>query len=225
MARTLDLQITGFEVGHLEAGFHPITLETSRGPLKTRFYPVPEGTDRVVVTVGGVGGGWDTPAHGLYPRLGRELPEAGIGLLRVCFRNPTLLEEAILDVLGAIAFLEAEGVTQVGLVGHSFGGAVVIQAAAASALVKTVVTLATQGYGSDPVSDLGPRCSILLLHGTGDRVLSPVCSQHAFDQAQEPKELTLYEGAGHGLDEAAEEVHRRVHDWLVRRLSDRGAAD
>ncbi|MNK58833.1 Alpha/beta hydrolase family protein [compost metagenome] len=225
MARTLELQVTGFEVGHAQHGYHPITLESTRGPILTRLYPVPEGTERAVITVGGVGGGWDTPARDLYPWLGTALPTEGIALCRVRFRHPTVLEEAVLDVLAAIAFLEAEGVTQVGLVGHSFGGAVVIQAAALAPQVRTVVTLATQGYGADPASELGPRCSLLLLHGTADRVLSPVCSQHAFEGAREPKEIALYEGAGHGLDEAAEAVRLRVHDWLVARLSERGGID
>lgn len=225
MAGTLELQVTGFEVGHLQHGYHPVTLESSRGPILTRLYPVPEGSDRAVITVGGVGGGWDTPARDLYPHLGTALPDAGIALYRVRFRHPTVLEEAILDVLAALAFLEAEGVTQVGLVGHSFGGAVAIQAAAASPLVRTVVTLATQGYGADPASELGPRCSLLLLHGTADRVLSPVCSEHAYASARDPKEIILYEGAGHGLDEVAGEVHQRVFDWLVTRLSEQRATD
>lgn len=225
MAKSLELQVTGFEVGHLQHGYHPTTLESSRGPILTRLYPVPEGTERAVITVGGVGGGWDTPAHDLYPRLGSALPGDGIALLRVRFRHPTVLEEAILDVLAALAFLEAEGVREAGLVGHSFGGAVVIQAAAMSPMVRTVVTLATQGFGADAASELGPRCSLLLLHGTGDRVLSPACSQHAYALAHDPKEITLYEGAGHGLDSVAEEVRQRVHDWLVARLSDHGGAD
>lgn len=225
MPKTIDLQVTGFEVGQQQSGYHPITLESNRGQILTRLYPVPEGTERAVITVGGVGGSWDTPARDLYPRLGSELPDAGIALCRVRFRHPTVLEEAILDVLATLAFLEAEGVRQVGLVGHSFGGAVVIQAAASSKLVRTVVTLATQGYGADPASELGPHCSLLLIHGTADRVLTPACSQHAFAEARDPKELMLYEGAGHGLETVSEEVHQKVLTWLVTQLSDRDAAD
>ncbi len=225
MARTIDMQVTGFEVGQERSGFHPVTLETSRGPIRCRLYPVPEGSERAVITVGGVGGGWDTPAQDLYPRLGSDLPSAGIALCRLCFRHPTVLEEAVLDVLATLAFLEAEGVKQIGLVGHSFGGAVVIQAAASSPKVRTVVTLATQGYGADPASALGPRCALLLLHGTGDRVLSPACSESIFERARDPKELVLYEGAGHGLDEVAEAVHTRVREWLVARLPEQGGAD
>jgi hypothetical protein len=45
-----------------------------------------------------LGGGWDTPAKELCPRLAVRLQEDGIGSLRVRFRNPTDSEEAVHDV-------------------------------------------------------------------------------------------------------------------------------
>jgi hypothetical protein len=56
-------------------------------------------------------------------------------------------------------------VQHVALTGHSFGGAVVIQAAAHSDAVRTCVPMSTQTYGVDPARELSPRCSILLAHG------------------------------------------------------------
>src|SRR5437868_2510401 len=107
-------------------------------PAPTR----PVDTRRRSVTVGDAARlgrrGWDTPAHGLYPRLCRELRPLGLASLRVRFRDPTCLPAAVLDVLAAAAFLAGEGVTAVGLVGHSFGGAVVIRAAALVPAVRTV---------------------------------------------------------------------------------------
>jgi hypothetical protein len=50
----------------------------------------------------------------------------------VRFRHPTRLEESILDVLAGINYLQSEGMKVIALTGHSFGGAVVIQAAAIS---------------------------------------------------------------------------------------------
>ena len=40
--------------------------------------------------------------------------------------------------------------------------------------------------------------------------------------AREPKEVALLDGAGHALDEAAEEVHRRTVEWLGRHLAPDG---
>jgi hypothetical protein len=147
------------------------------------------------------------------------LRKEGIASLRVRYRNPTDLEESILDVLAGLTYLQDEGIKEFALVGHSFGGAVVIQAAAQSPGIRTVVTLATQSYGADPVTELATQCSLLLLHGSDDQVLSPHCSQYVYDLALEPKRLILYPNATHGLDEVADEVYLVVRDWIVQQLN------
>jgi dienelactone hydrolase len=200
-----------------EDGYQPIILRTSRGKVECRYYGVPN-AQLGAIWVGGVGGGWDTPAQGLYPRLCKELKEASIASLRVRYRYPTILEEAVHDVLAGIAYLEQEGIESVALTGHSFGGAVVIQAAAASETVRTIVTLATQSYGADSAARLGPRCSTLVIHGTKDEVLPPFCSEYVHQIAREPKQLILYPGARHGLDEVAEELYGVVRKWIVTEL-------
>ena len=87
-------------------------------------------------------------------------------------------------------------------------------------MVGTVVALATQSYGTDAVRGLGPRCSILLMHGTDDAVLAPSNSERVYRLAREPKKLVLLQGAGHVLDEAADEVQRGVREWLLQQLGD-----
>ncbi|MDN7024276.1 hypothetical protein FGU65_05115 [Methanoculleus sp. FWC-SCC1] len=142
----------------------------------------------------------------------------GIGALRVRYRSATNLTEAVLDTAAGVEFLKAEGVTSIGLVGHSFGGAVVIQAAANDDAVDTVVTLATQSLGAAPVSRLKPEASVLVIHGKEDGILPPSSSVSTYQRAHEPKALILYEGAGHMLDEVAGTVSRDVMEWLLGRL-------
>ena len=161
---------------------------------------------------------FDTPARGLYARLSEELTGEGIASLRVKYRHPTILDEAVADVLAGTAFLEMEGVESLAVLGHSFGGAVVIQVASMDPSVRTVVTLATQSYGTEMVHRLGPSCSILLLHGTADRVLPPSSSRFVFDSAREPRAFILYDGAGHGLDETADEIYQEVRNWITEKL-------
>ena len=154
----------------------------------------------------------------LYPRMCQTLLGDGIASLRVRYRQANDLEECVLDVLAGAAFLEAEGVTSVALVGHSFGGAVVINAAAFSPAVRTCVPMSTQTYGAEPARHLGPRCSLLLCHGTADEILPPSCSEYVFRIAKEPKELLLKDGARHGLDEWADELPTILRDWIHRQL-------
>ncbi len=203
--------------GITDEGYMPVRLSTVRGEADARYYESNR-PGRAAIFIGGIGGDFDTPAKGLYPRLCLELMPKGISALRVAFRHPTVLEESVFDVLVALRFLQGKGVTAAGLVGHSFGGAVVIKAAVLSYLVYTVVTLATQCYGSEAAAELKTECSLLLIHGSDDPVLPTYCSSNAYNLARGLKRLSIYEGAGHGLDEFAEEVHKEVFDWIVNAL-------
>jgi dienelactone hydrolase len=186
-----------------------------------RYYYYTAGASNAIIWVDGVGGGWDTPARGLYSHFCKKLIRKDINSLRVRFRYPTDFYKSVLDVIEGIHFLEKQGIESVGLVGHSFGGAVVIQAAtttASSDRVRTVVALSTQSYGAEGVYRLKQGSSVLLIHGSDDKILPPYCSSYVYNLANDPKEIIFYRGATHGLDEAAEHVHQMVYDWLVKHL-------
>ncbi|MDF2728072.1 MAG: dienelactone hydrolase [Nitrososphaera sp.] len=200
-----------------------VKLDTQRGEIVCRYYSsnTHNPASVAVVYVTGVGGGWGTPAIGLYPRLCCSLARIGIDGLRVRYRHPTDLLESVFDTLAGIAFLREEHrIKAIGLVGHSFGGAVVIQAAVqASDIVSTLVTLATQSYGAAHViSKLKHGTSALMIHGSDDKVLPAYCSEEVYQKAHDPKQIVLCQGASHGLDEVSEEVYELVYDWLVNSL-------
>jgi pimeloyl-ACP methyl ester carboxylesterase len=215
---SFEMMVQDVKVSPQQEEYHPVKIITSRGSIHCRYYPV-ENAEKAVIWVGGVGGDWDTPARGLYPQLCQELRSQHIASLRVRYRYSTQLEESILDVLAGITYLQDEGIESLALVGHSFGGAVVIQAAAQCPDVCTVVTLATQAYGADAAAELATRCSILLLHGMADEVLPPDCSQRVYQLALEPKQIVLYPNANHGLDPVADEVYPLVRDWIIQEFS------
>jgi len=213
----LELEIGPLETGQAHDGHQPLLLATSRGAIEMHYYPA-AGAQRAAVWVGGVGGGFDSPARGLYPRLAADLQDQGIASLRVRYRHPTVLLEATLDVLAGLHVLAQMGIDGAGLVGHSFGGAVVIQAAAQMPMVRTVVALATQSYGTGPVANLAPRCSLLLVHGDADRVLSAACAEYVYALAGGSRRLEILSGVDHGLDEAADQVYALVRSWLLQEL-------
>ena len=188
-------------------------------PIEARYHPPLDGAKpgRGAVWVGGAGGGLDGPARGLYPAACRRLQREGVGGLRLHYRYPNELEECVLDTLLGVEFLVTEGTESVALVGHSFGGAVVITAAALSERVRAVVPMSTQTYGTDLAPALAPR-PVLLVHGAADSVLPDICSRRVFAAAREPKELKLYPGAGHGLDEVREELLDLLVGWIPAHL-------
>ena len=200
-----------------EGTYVPLTFATSRGDVLYHYYAVPDARKAVIWVGGGVGEGSicqpiSCPTPGTCP-AGR-----GDRLAARTVSPATELEECVLDVLAGLGWLENEGIERLALVGHSLGGAVVIQAGTASERVRAVVTLATQSYGADAVMELGPDCGILLVHGRADQVLPPQSSEFVFQMAHEPRKLVLYDAAGHGLDEVAVEVEQEVRAWLRERF-------
>jgi alpha-beta hydrolase superfamily lysophospholipase len=194
-----------------------VEIETDRGTTVCQYYES-AGARSGVVMVGGTGGGFDTPARGLYPRLAQDLRNDRISTLRVQYRQPTDLVESTVDMVLGMRYLESRDVSTVGLIGHSLGGAVAVQAAANDPAVRVVVTLATQAAGTEPIAGLPRRTAILLVHGDADTVTSPRSSEEAYRRAHEPRRLVVYEGAGHTLDEAAESLYVEVKAWLLKHL-------
>ena len=187
--------------------------------VTTRYHPVNDGRAGIggAVWVGGAGGGLDGPARGLYPAACRRLRELGVAGLRLHYRHPNHLDECVLDTLLGVEFLANEGVERIAVIGHSFGGAVVIMVGALSERVSAVVPMSTQTYGTQLAAQVSPR-PMLLIHGTADEILPDACSRQVFANAREPKELKLYRGARHGLDEAREEILELLVDWIPRQL-------
>ncbi len=209
----LTLSIESVSAERDDDGSFRIILRTSRGDISCIFTPC-EGQPGVALMVSGAMGGFDGPAGGLYGDLATRLVEKGLSTLRVNYRQPGEFEECVMDVLGALSFVKGIGGGSVVLVGHSFGGAVVIKAGELSPSVAAVAALSSQRFGTSTVENLAPR-PLLLVHGTADTILSHEASQDIYDRARQPKRLSLIEGAGHGLGEARDDLLEMLEMFIV----------
>lgn len=199
----------------------PVSIPSERGSIQAVYHPVPVAGAPAVIWVGGTDGGVDGPADAIYPTVADDLVADGVASLRVAFRvlgSPGNLPEAIHDVAAGVRFLQEHAYSRIGLVGHSFGGAVVIAVAVRSPEVAAVVTLSTQTLGADRVADVSPR-PLLLVHGAEDRRLPPWCSQYLYARAREPRELVLMPGARHSLRQCREELRQLLRHWLGEKLT------
>jgi fermentation-respiration switch protein FrsA (DUF1100 family) len=193
-------------------GAEDICLHTKSGGITCRLHSATHG-NAAVLWVFGAGGGLDGPAGGMYTRLAEYLLPEGISSLRLDYRQPGLLNPCILDVLVGISYLQTLERSRVILAGHSFGGAVVINAGAHSPAVTAVAALSSQSFATESVSELSPR-PLLLMHGTADEVLPDTCSRDIYHRARDPKQLLLYQGCRHGLDDCRDEVDRDLMRWI-----------
>ena len=198
-----------------------LKLPSERGPVPCAYHPPSDSPAAAVIMVGGGDGGLDGPADALYPDLSEDLRARRIVALRVDFRIhqfPGDVDEAVHDVRAGIAFLLEQGIERVGLLGHSFGGAVMIEAGVREPVVASVVTLATQTAGAQRVGELAP-VPLLLIHGLDDIRLSPDCSRILYRMAGEPKRIELLEGARHSLRQRREEVRSMLIEWFMDTLA------
>jgi pimeloyl-ACP methyl ester carboxylesterase len=197
-------------------GMERLRLLTDGGEIACRLHPATEG-DAAVLWVFGAGGGLGGPAGGLYPRLAQRLRSYGVLSLELAWRQPARMAPCVADLLAGLDWLVGQGRRRVALVGHSFGGAVVIAAGAAREEVVAVAALSSQTAGTELAGALAPR-PLLLVHGLADEVLPPACSRDIHRRAAEPKEIILYPGCGHGLDECRDALDRDLFGWLSRVL-------
>ena len=210
----LELSIRGVVANERDDGALDVNIDSSRGPIVGILHPC-EAEPGAAIFVGGALGGLDGPAGGLYPRVAEALVRdaAGLTSLRLHYRQPGDFEECVLDVMAGLSMLKGIGAKRTALVGHSFGAAVVIKAGELAEAVAGVAALSPQLYGTRTVQRLAPK-SLLLAHGTADRMLDCEASRDIYKRANEPKRLVLYEGAGHSLSSCADELFELLCDWL-----------
>jgi uncharacterized protein len=213
------LEALGVEEVMVTPALAHLEIYTMRGLLTILWHGPRDATD-VVLTCGGGMGGVLGPADGVYHSLGRELAEEhGIATLRVGYRKPNDMSRCVHDVAAAGDLASRSGARRFVVVGHSFGGAVAVQAGVVlGAHCRGVITLSTQSAGCEHADELG-QTPLLLLHGTDDEILPPETSSVVRMLAGQC-DLVLLPGNGHLLSQSAVEVHERLVAWIPKRFAD-----
>ena len=210
-----------------------LEVETSPGQRHIEIYTMsglltllrhgPLDAENVVLMVGGAMGGVLGPAEGLYFDLGETLADHGIGTIRIGYRKPSDIDRCVHDVAAAADLATRSGARRFITIGHSFGGAVAVQAGIAFRdHCAGVVTLATQSAGCENAEELGST-PLLLLHGEVDEIL-PMMASQMLQMMAGTGELVVLAGAGHLLTEASEELRERLGTWLPEHFSSHAAA-
>jgi hypothetical protein len=200
-----------------------IVVPSRDGSIAAMWHaPLDERSRGAVLCVGGFDGGFDGPAEGIYGDLAEALPEQGIGVLRLDFRvktSPGPIDDGTIDVLAGIDWLAEQGVERVALIGHSYGGAIVLRAAFRSDVVAGTCALSTQTMGIEPeeVRSLAPH-PLLLIHGGADWRLPPRLSEWVYTLAGEGRELHILNGATHSLRQRRDDLWVLLLDWVDRVL-------
>ncbi|MEZ5281572.1 MAG: hypothetical protein R2770_14020 [Acidimicrobiales bacterium] len=203
-------------------GQRHVEIYTEKGLLSFFRHGPTDATD-VVLMCGGALGGVLGPADGLFFSLAEHFAQLGIGTVRVGYRKPNDLGRCVHDVAAAADLSLRSGAERFVTVGHSFGGAVALNAGVAfGPHCAGVVTLATQSAGCETADQL--IAPLLLLHGDADQLL-PFMASEMVAMLAGKGELVPLHGAGHLLTEAAEELRARLSEWIPARFADHSGPD
>lgn len=195
-----------------------IEIYTMEGLLQVWWFGVPGATD-VALMCGGAMGGVLGPGRSLYFELGRQLAADGRAAMAVSYRRPGDLANCVLDVCAAADLAMRNGAERFVILGHSFGGAVAVQAACTfTAAVAGVITLATQSAGCEAAAQIG-SVPLLLLHGERDSILGPENSSMVQALAGHG-EVRTFPDTDHLMTEAADEIAALSHEWVLARFGE-----
>jgi pimeloyl-ACP methyl ester carboxylesterase len=215
------LQVLAKEQVEVSPGLRHLELYTLAGLLTLLWHGDPD-AESVVVTGGGGMGGLLGPAGGLYHDLGERFAAEGIATIRVGYRRPNDLGRCVHDLAAAADLASRAGARRFVTVGHSFGGAVAIQAGIVLGdHCRGVVTLATQSAGCEDAAAL--TAPLLLLHGDRDEILPPDTSAVVHSLVGHG-ELEVLPGTGHLFTEYHDELRQRLGGWIPARFADAAAA-
>ena len=208
-----QLGVLAMQTVEVDANLDHLEIYTMDG-LLTLMWHGPSDLDNVAVCLGGAMGGLLGPDGGLFHQLGRMLPDLGIGVLRVSYRKPNDLAMCTHDAVAAMELAARHGARRFVPMGHSFGGAVAVQAAAHLDVesVPGVVTFATQSAGCEPIETMADR-NLLYFHGTNDQIL-PFQASQMVQMLAGGGELVLLDGADHALRPKGSEILARLLDHL-----------
>ncbi|KAL9103374.1 MAG: hypothetical protein Q9163_001586 [Psora crenata] len=172
------------------------------------------------ILLSGAGGGVVGPSS-MYLSIAEKLAclTNGIPALRLDYRYPADNQPCVSDLQAAMAYLETNyAINRFVLVGWSFGGAPVFTVGGSDRRVVGCATVASQTASTDGIRTLAPT-PVLLLHGTGDKTLSPYCSQRLYDDygsKEGERTIRLFKGDDHALTRNSLQAEELLCEFIIR---------
>ena len=189
-------------------------------PNYTQQLPNEKGKTAAIL-LSGAGGGVVGPSS-IYLSMADKLAslKQGLPVLRMDYRFPARNKYCVPDVLAAMDYLKrTHEVDRFVLVGWSFGGAPVFTVGGQDSRVVGCATVASQTAETDGVRQVGRRgVPLLLLHGTGDRTLSPQCSNRLYEMygSKGDRKVHYFEDDDHALTRNSKVAETMLCEFIAK---------
>jgi putative redox protein len=182
-----------------------------------------------------------TSGNGVIGSVSRALTRLGIGVLRFDYTHPHAgdgapaksdLPALVDDVLDAAAYLGAECMAPAILIGHSLGGAAVLEAAHSMPSVRAIATIGApfvSGVDGEDAPDRIARLrrALLVMHAPMDEVVGIDHAGSIYRAARHPKSFVSLNDADHLLTQEVDGVYAGsvLGAWAMRYLDIRFTPD
>ena len=198
----------------------PLMIESERGNISCVWQAAEiNELHTAVLFIGGADGGFMGPSD-IYETLSELFIPLQIGVLRVDYRIhqfPNDVEQGVYDTKQAAKWLVSQGYEKILIVGHSFGGAVAIEAAAQNTNIRGVIVLASQTAGAMNIASLVDT-PVLLIHGDADTRLPVTCSIMLYEMTSTPCQLAILESGTHSLRQVSKEATGLIFDFVKSQI-------
>lgn len=184
-----------------------------------------EGREKTAaILLSGASGGVVGPSS-IYLSIADKIAslKKGIPVMRLDYRYPARNAYCCHDVEKAMDYLQnGYGISRFVLVGWSFGGAPVFTLGGKSQRVVGCATVASQTADTGGIEEVATSNKpVLLLHGTGDKTLSPRCSERLRDAYQYATKggeckMHLFQGDDHALTKNSFKAEEMICDFITQ---------
>lgn len=191
-----------------------LTFFTTRGDLEA-YTRTCHGVRQAVVLLGGDEG--EIAFDSEYDRLSRDLAKHRVGSVLVDYRNPGDCAQCAIDALLACQYLDDEGISDVLLIGWSFGATVALAAGSVARIVRGVAAISPVDVADCCVRRMHRR-SLLVLRGDNDELCPSDTARRAGVSRENLTRVLTYPGQGHELSGVRQQLHSELMNWIGQTL-------
>lgn len=205
-----NLYLLGVRERAISEGRAHLTFFTTRRDLEA-YARIERNTRQAVILLGG--DEREPVFDSELDLLSSDLAQQGIGSVLVDYRYPGDCAQCAIDALLACQYLDDEGVSDVLLVGWSFGASIALAAGSVARIARGVAAISPIEVAECCVRRMRKK-PLLIMRGDADELSRSEILRRTPLSADSPMRVLTYKDPEHDLSGARRQVHADLMEWI-----------